>query len=74
MNLNINAITLEQLHINHMGIEKPLLLLHEYIYWVIINNEIKNSFKTAQLVMDLRTHNQKTNQCHMTYQARCGKL
>ena len=31
---------LDQLHVNHMGIEKTNLLAHKSIYWVNINNDI----------------------------------
>ena len=33
--------TLDQLHVNHMGIEKTKLLAHKSIYWVNVNNDIK---------------------------------
>ena len=34
--------SLDQLHINHMGIEKTKLLVCESIYWAYINNDIEN--------------------------------
>ena len=34
--------TLEQLYMNHMGIEKTKLLVCESIYWVNINDDIEN--------------------------------
>ena len=37
---------LDQLHINHMGIEKKLLA-HESIYWVNINDDIENFIKSC---------------------------
>ena len=38
---------LEQLHINHMGIEKTKLLTHDSIYWVNINDDIENFIKNC---------------------------
>ena len=32
---------LSQLHSNYMGIEKMMLLVHESVYWVNINTDIK---------------------------------
>ena len=36
---------LDQLHINHMGIEKTKLLACESIYWPNINDEVENFIK-----------------------------
>ena len=33
---------LDQLHLNHMGIEKTKLLTCELVYWVNINSDIEN--------------------------------
>ena len=32
---------LDQLHLNHMGIKKQKLLMHESVYWVNINTDIE---------------------------------
>ena len=34
---------LEQLHLNHMGIEKTRLLTYESIYWININDDIEST-------------------------------
>ena len=36
---------LDQLHINHMGIEKTKFLVHESVYWVNINDDTENFMK-----------------------------
>ena len=36
---------LNQLHTNHMGIEKTKLLAHECVYWPSINADIKKYIK-----------------------------
>ena len=38
----LKSQTLDQLHINHMGIEKTKLQVHESIYWVNIKDDITN--------------------------------
>ena len=38
---------LNQLHVNDMGIEKTNLLTHILVYWVNINNDIKNYIKNC---------------------------
>ena len=42
---------LEQLHINHMRIEKAKLLVCKLIYWIGINIDIKNHIKIALHVL-----------------------
>ena len=36
---------LQQLHINHMGIEKTKLLVHDSLYWIGMNADIENHIK-----------------------------
>ena len=36
---------LEQLHVNHMGVEKTKLLLCQSIHWTGLNNDIENHIK-----------------------------
>ena len=36
---------LDQLHVNHMGMEKTKLLACNSVYWVNINNDIENHVK-----------------------------
>ena len=38
---------LEQLHINHMGMDKTKLLACDSIYWVNINDDINNFIKNC---------------------------
>ena len=38
----LKAQTLDQLHINHIMIEKTKLLACESIYWININDDIEN--------------------------------
>ena len=38
---------LEQLHLNHMGIETTKLLACESIYWININDDIEKHIKIA---------------------------
>ena len=40
---------LDQLHTNHMGIEKTKLLAHESVYWHSINADIKKYIKLCYL-------------------------
>ena len=70
MNYSKLIVALKQLDINHMNIEKTWLLADESISWVNIDNDIK----TAWHVLNFRSHNQKTYQYGMTYQASCGEL
>ena len=41
----LNPQVLDQLHINHMGIDKTKLLAYESIYWASINNNTENYIK-----------------------------
>ena len=50
----LQQIALEQLQINHRGIEKMRLLARESIYWDNINADNKNPIKTAQHVLNFR--------------------
>ena len=51
---------LDQLHINHMGIEKTKLLACESIYWVNIIDDIENFIKIVLHVLHFSRHNQMT--------------
>ena len=51
---------LEQLHINHMGIEKTKLLAHESIYWVNVNDDIKYFIKNVLCALHFSRYNQRT--------------
>ena len=45
---------LDQLHINHMGIEKTKLLACKSVYWVNINNDIEKSCKTCNTCLEFQ--------------------
>ena len=47
---------LDQLHINHMGIEKTQLIACESIYWVNINNNIESFIKNVPNVLHFSRH------------------
>ena len=47
---------LDQLHTNHMGIEKTKLLMCESVYWADINTDIEKHIKTAQCVLNFSRH------------------
>ena len=50
----------DQLHINHLGIEKTKLLASESIYWANINDDIVNFIKIiVQHVSHFSRHNQR---------------
>ena len=66
--------TLQQLHINHMGIEKTKLLARESIYCISINTNIENAIKRCTTYIEFQDTHLKTNKYHMMYQASCGEL
>ena len=43
--------TLDQLHVNHNGIEKTRLLAHESIYWININADIEYAISISPYVL-----------------------
>ena len=45
---------LDQLHVNHMGIEKPKLLVCKSVYWVNINNDIENHIKNCNMCLEFQ--------------------
>lgn len=51
----VTAKALEQLHINSIG--KARFLVRVSVYWVNINDDIDNTIKTAQHVLNFRPHN-----------------
>ena len=62
----LKAQELDQLHINHMGIEKTKLQACESIYWININDDIKNFIKIALHVLHFSRHNLRTRWGIMT--------
>ena len=55
---------LDQLHINHMGIEKTKLLACESIYWVNINDNIENFIKIVLHVLHFKQTQPKDKMIH----------
>ena len=47
---------LDQLHTNHMVIEKTKLLTHESVYWADINADIEKHIKTVLHVLNFSRH------------------
>ena len=54
----------EQLHINHMGINKTKLLAYESIYWTGMNNDIENHIKIALHVLIFSKQSQRNKIIH----------
>ena len=50
---------LDQLHTNHMGIEKTKLLTHESVYWPSINADIEKYIKSVLYVLNFSRHSQR---------------
>ena len=50
--VSLQQQVLDQLHTNHMGIEKNKILVHESVYWADINADIEKHIKTAQHVLN----------------------
>ena len=55
---------LDQLHINHMAIEKTKLLAHESIYWVNINDDIENFIKHCTTCLTFQQTQPKDKMIH----------
>ena len=45
---------LDQLHTNHMGIEKTKLLAHESVYWADINTDIEKHIKNCTTCLEFQ--------------------
>ena len=59
---------LDQLHVNHMEIEKTKLLVCESIYMVNINNDIENHVKIVAHVLSSSKHSPRRRQYTITSQ------
>ena len=55
---------LDQLHLNHMGIEKTKLLVHELVYWVNINSDIENHIKNCTTCLEFQQMQPKEKIIH----------
>ena len=58
---------LEQLHTNHVGIEKTKLLACKSIYWSSINADIEKHIKTVLHVLNFSRHSQRRRSSITTY-------
>ena len=50
---------LQQLHINHMGIDKSKLLTRKSIYWIGMNVDIENHTKNALPALIFSNHSRR---------------
>ena len=55
---------LEQLHINHMGIEKAKLLVYTSIYWANMNDSIENFIKKCTTCLTFQQMQPKNKIIH----------
>ena len=55
---------LDQIYVNHMGIEKTKLLAHDSIYWVNINNDIENHVKNCGTCLEFQQMQPKEKTIH----------
>ena len=60
----LKAQMLDQLHINHMGIEKTKLLACKSIYWVNINDDIENFIKKCTTCLTFQQIQPKDKMLH----------
>ena len=56
--------TLDELHVNHMGIEKTKLLAHKSIYWVNVNNDIESYIKNCNTCLEFQQTQPKEKIVH----------
>ena len=55
---------LDQLHTNHMGIEKAKLLVHESVYWPSINADIEKYIKSCATCLEFKQTQPKEKIIH----------
>ena len=55
---------LEELHLNHMGIEKTRLLACESIYWINMNTDIEETSNIAPPALISKHHDEKIRQSY----------
>ena len=60
----LNTQTLDQLHMNHMGIEKTKLLALESIYWININDDIENFIRNCTTCLSFQQTQPKDKTIH----------
>ena len=71
---NLRHQILEQLHTNHMGIEKTTLPAHESVYWPSINADIDSFIKNILHVFTSSRHSQRRRSSTMIYHFVHGRL
>ena len=64
---------LNQLHTNHMGIEKTKLLAHESVYWSSINADMESYIKHCATCLEFQHTCQRKRSSIMTYHSGHGK-
>ena len=64
---NLRHQIIEQLHTNHMGIEKTKLLACESVYWPSINADIDNFIKKCPTCLHFQQCNQRRRSTTMIY-------
>ena len=72
--ISLKQQVLEQLHTNHMGIEKTKLLACKSVYWSNINADIKKYIKTVLHVLSFSRSSQRKRSSTMTYHSGLGKF
>ena len=55
---------LQHLHVNHMGIEKSILLECDSIYWIGMNPDIENHIKNCSACLDFQQTQLKKKNYH----------
>ena len=66
----LDQLQLDQLHVNHMGIEKTKLLACESVYWLNINVEIGNHIKKCTTYLTFQQTQPKDKIIHHDIQAK----
>ena len=55
---------LDQLHLNHIGIEKTKVLAHESVYWIDINTDIEKHIKNCNMCLEFQQTQPKEKMVH----------
>ena len=55
---------LDQLHLNHIGIENTKLLAHKLVYWVNIDSDIENHVKNCNICLEFQQTQPKAKIIH----------
>ena len=60
----LKQLVLDQLHLNHMGIEKTKILACKYVYWVNINTDIEKHIKICNVYIEFQQTQPKEKMIH----------